>query len=174
MEFSFPMVQKYEWICMVGFGNSLEWSLHVGTNKIDIWPWGSMLWWQTQPYKLLNSLEWSLCVSTNKMDIWPWSSSVSLYGWVWQWSHSLEWSTAHHYDHGRDLDKQGDFKSRFFQILVPICKICWKTHLRSFSHERLAWPEFWTEKLQHLEWKAGWNPPKIIKSWYLCWGLVGS
>ena len=28
---------KHEWICMVGFGNSLEWSVHVGTNKIDIW-----------------------------------------------------------------------------------------------------------------------------------------
>ena len=108
MEFSFPMVQKYEWICMVGFGNSLEQSLHISTNKMDIWPWGSMLWWQTQPYKLLNSLERSLHVGTNKMDIWPWSSSASLYGWVWQWSHSLEWSTAHHYDRGRDLDKQGD------------------------------------------------------------------
>ena len=60
MEFSFPMVQKYEWICMVVFGNSLERSLHVGTNKMDIWPWRvefSCLWVIAAAIKIIPKME---------------------------------------------------------------------------------------------------------------------
>ena len=49
----------------------------------------------------------------------------------------------------------------------------WNAYLWSFSHKKLVWPEYWTEKLQHLEWKTGWNQPKIINSWYPWWGSVG-
>ncbi|KIM44018.1 hypothetical protein M413DRAFT_25506 [Hebeloma cylindrosporum] len=43
------------------------------------------------------------------------------------------------------VSRQGKYLGpKFSQILVQICEIRRKTHLRSFSHEELAWPEFWT------------------------------
>jgi len=55
-------------------------------------------------------------------------------------------------------------QSRFFQILVPICETCRKTHLRSFSHDKLVQPNFWTQNMQHLRSKTrwrGWNFSKV-------------
>jgi len=43
------------------------------------------------------------------------------------------------------VSQQGRYlEPRFFQILVPICEIRRKTHLRSFAHEKLVRPNFWT------------------------------
>jgi len=39
--------------------------------------------------------------------------------------------------------------SQFFQILVPICKICQKTHLRSFSHKKLEMPKILANPISH-------------------------
>ena len=53
---------------------------------------------------------------------------------------------------------------RFFQVLVPICETCRKTHLRSFSHNKLVQPNFWTQNMQHLRSKTrwrGWNFSKV-------------
>jgi hypothetical protein len=47
------------------------------------------------------------------------------------------------------LSRQGvQLGVRFFQILTQIVEMNQKTHLRSFSHDVLAWPEFWARKPQ--------------------------
>ena len=64
----------------------------------------------------------------------------------------LKWVVSRRRAYSRGQAKSTNLVSRqimdlqpwFFQILVPICEIRRKTHLRSFSHDKLAWPEFWT------------------------------
>jgi len=77
------------------------------------------------------------------------------------------------------MDKQSPLiwylskESQIFQILVPICEIRWKTHLWSFSHEKLAMPIFLDLKTAKSGSKMGQNALKMIKDIYLCWSSVG-
>ena len=91
-------------------------------------------------------------------------------------------SSGHHYcalysrgqaKSANPVSRQGMYLwSQLFQILVLICEISQKTHLRSFSHERLAMPKILDQKTAKSGSKMGRNVPNMIKNLCLCWSSV--
>jgi len=76
------------------------------------------------------------------------------------------------------ISRQGMYlRPKFLHILVQICEIRRKTHLRSFSHDKLGPPNFWTSKIQHLTSKTSRNLAemgrKCLKFW-TCVSVLGN
>jgi len=72
------------------------------------------------------------------------------------------------------VSRQGmHLRSEFFQIVVLICEIRRKIHHRSFSHGKLAMPNFLDRKIAKSGSKIGRNGPRMVKNMCPCRSSAG-